>query len=237
MRRAGFTLVVLAFALALGAPAAHAADECRGLQSCIPVAGPWVVIPAPAAVGEYPTTLYELRCPRRAGTIGGLDARVSDPAIDLAFIGNLGSPVAPGVTTSNAAVFVGTYTGLVRRPTTFRPFLGCIPSAGGRSQTALTASPPGRPTVRRVRALRLRPGARLSAVHGCRRGERLVSSSHAIAFWTSREPSGSLLASVEASSVDRGGRVAVRAAATAPLPQALRIEVQVHAVCARRGRP
>ena len=37
----------VAAALVAGVPASQAADECRGLQVCIPVAGPWVVIPGP----------------------------------------------------------------------------------------------------------------------------------------------------------------------------------------------
>jgi len=52
-------VVAAAVALGLGRPAeGRAADECRGLQVCLPVTGPWVAIPpaegggAPAPGGE-----------------------------------------------------------------------------------------------------------------------------------------------------------------------------------------
>ena len=57
-------LAVAAVAALAGGQAARAADECRGLQTCLPVTGPWVVIPA-AARGEASTVVWELRCPLR----------------------------------------------------------------------------------------------------------------------------------------------------------------------------
>ena len=57
-RRSLALAVVLAAAVvaALSAGAARAADECKGLRVCLPVAGPWVVVPAGG-------TDYELACP------------------------------------------------------------------------------------------------------------------------------------------------------------------------------
>ena len=44
MRRVLVGAVVVA-ALAAGATPAHATNECRGLQVCVRVAGPWVAVP------------------------------------------------------------------------------------------------------------------------------------------------------------------------------------------------
>src|ERR687888_516921 len=113
--------------LAVGVGSAAATNECRGLQVCVRVAGPWVVVPASRAPAQF-----QLACPR-GFIVGGLDAELSDRAIDLDFGGLLGSPVNPGVTTSRSVVFRGAYTGATRRTTTFRPHIGCIPAAGGGS--------------------------------------------------------------------------------------------------------
>ena len=127
-------------ALVASAPSAQAADECRGLMVCIPVAGPWVVIPAPSQAARYPEASWRLRCPR-GSIVGGVDARLSRRTIDVTFTGLPGSPVNPGITTTNEVVFRGIYTGKARRPTTFRPFIGCIPTTGGgRIPTQQTVS-------------------------------------------------------------------------------------------------
>ena len=46
VRALGLLAAAAAALAVLVAPSAQAADECRGLPVCIPVAGPWVVIPA-----------------------------------------------------------------------------------------------------------------------------------------------------------------------------------------------
>jgi hypothetical protein len=60
------------------APAA-AADECKGLQVCIPVAGPWVVIPPAAGAAR---ASWRLVCPE--GVVGGVDALASERAVAAA---------------------------------------------------------------------------------------------------------------------------------------------------------
>lgn len=234
-------LVVCAVALgsAVASSAAVAGTECDGQLVCIPVAGPWVLVPAQTGSHRVPT-YYRLTCPEGA-VVGGLDADLTHRTIDVTFIGSLGGPVSPGVTTSRAAVFVATETGAFALPTAFRPLLGCIPATGGggRARTGYTpvrtlyaARPvPARPTVRRVKTARLRAGSATSIFHACGRGERLVSFSAAIAFHTKRAPSAQLLSLVEVRSAVRGGRVVANARA-GDLPGGLRVEVQVHAVCA-----
>ncbi len=162
-------------ALAAGAAPAGATNECRGLQICVPVAGPWVVVEAANTVPR-PRVEYQLSCPR-GYIVGGLDAELSDPAIDLGFLATLGSPVNPGVSTSRAAVFFATYAGASARLSTFRPHIGCIPASGGgqRTPTVARAVPPGRPTSRRVRTmlLSLGPRATRDRVLPCGRAARL----------------------------------------------------------------
>ena len=98
MRRL-LTLATLATACAVAAAPAYATNECRGLQVCVPVAGPWVL----ASPGQVE---FQLACPKRF-VVGGLDAELSSRGIDIGFVGNLGSPVNPGITTSKDAVFLG----------------------------------------------------------------------------------------------------------------------------------
>src|ERR671924_401749 len=143
---------------------------------CVRVVGPWVVVPARSGAPR-PRVEFQLSCPRRY-LVGGLDAELSDAAIDISFLGRLGSPVAPGITTTRSAVFVATFVGSSRRSVTFRPHLGCVPAngGGGRIPTSVTVVPPGQPTVRRVRTVRVIPGSRFAAI-GCTPAERLVAGS------------------------------------------------------------
>jgi len=71
----------------MGAAPAAATNECRGLQVCVRVAGPWVVVPA-ALTTSRPSVDFQLSCPR-GYVIGGLDAELSDRAIDIDFLGKL----------------------------------------------------------------------------------------------------------------------------------------------------
>jgi hypothetical protein len=157
---------------------------------------------------------------------------VSVRAVDVSFYGRLGSPVNPGITTGRAVTFVGSNVGRSAGPATFRPFIGCMPSAGGggRIPTAAGAFPVGEPTTRRVTTARVRPGTSTVAVR-CLRGERLVGASHAFGFQTRSAPKASLASSVSGSRAVRDGRVVVRVRGDAEL-EGVRAVVQVHAVCA-----
>ena len=220
--------VVLA-GLAAGAGTAGATNECKGLQVCVRVAGPWVVVPAALTTPRVPVQ-YELSCPR-GFTVGGLDAELSSRAIDVDFSGLLGSPVNPGVTTSHAALFRAVYTGGGAATPTFRPHLGCIPAAGGGGGPvpfrAPDAFPPGSPTVLRVHNVRLHIGV-TRVVAGCAAGERLISGWHAIGFTTLQVPGAALVQSVSATQRIGGSRVDVRVRAVLGPAPAI---VQVGAVC------
>jgi hypothetical protein len=90
---AAFSLVALA-----GPGRAAATNECKGLDVCISVPGPWVAIPAAPATGVS-TVSYQVTCPKRS-VAGGLDAVLGDLTLEVRFLGKLGSPVNPGISTA-----------------------------------------------------------------------------------------------------------------------------------------
>ena len=230
MRRAAVVLGLALSALAVGVAPAGATNECRGLQVCVPVAGPWVVVPTGGGVPR-PQVQYQLSCPK--GYIaGGLDAELTDHAIDVGFLGAIGAPVNPGVTTSRDVVFVASYVGVSPHAPTFRPHLGCMPSTGGGGRIPTAAVvPPGKPTIRRVRNVVLHSGGVQRVTQGCAAGERLVGAAHAIGFYTDQPPTSALVASVTSSQVVRGGRVVVTVRAGTGVI-GVRAIVQAEAVCA-----
>ena len=227
-------LLVLALALAALAPAdAQAGTECDGLIVCIPVRGPWVQVP-----GGGTPTYYELSCPGRGQVIGGLDADRAGP-LELSFLGALGGPVSPGVTTARSAVFVAR---TARSLASFRPLLGCIPATGGGGRARTVYRPTRRlagvapvvePTIRRVKNVRLRDQQKETVGHGCLRGERLLAFSHAVAFRSRRPLALSALGSVRGTARLSGGRIAVRVRSGIARPLGMRVELQVHAICVR----
>jgi hypothetical protein len=220
-------------AVLAAAPAATAAThECNGLMVCVPVAGPWVVVQTSL---PQPTE-YQLACPR-GYIVGGLDAELSSRDVDVSFPGMLGSPVNPGITTSNAAVFslryVGTDPGAAP---SVRPHLGCIPASGGggRVPTSVTAAaavfPPGRPVTRRVKEIAV-PVGNTRTAQGCLAGERLLGGSYAVGFFTPQPPAPRLARGVRATRTIRGTRVLVAAKTTLDAGR-LRPTLQVSALCA-----
>jgi hypothetical protein len=215
-------LVVALLALAVPAPAAAATHECDGLDVCISVPGPWVLVPASARTATR--VEYQLTCPRNS-VAAGLDTVVSDARLNLTFLGAIGSPVSPGVTTQRSVVFIALRS--AQTPAIFRPYLGCVPTSGGGGR-ATTAVVQARPIVRRVKTLRT-PG---SATYACRRGERIVGASHAIAFRTERPPTAAWLNAVRVTRRARGNSVFVSARRTDSIPPGVRVQVQVHLLCA-----
>lgn len=230
-RRSTWALVLaLSAAAASASTAAAATRECDGLKICVPVAGPWVVVPTSGT--PRPRVEYQLDCPR-GYIVGGLDAELSSPAVDVSFPGTLGSPVNPGITTSRSAVFAATYVGTARSgAVSVRPHIGCIPASGGagRVPTAASVFPPGHPVLRRVRTVRLRPGA-TRVTQACASGERLVGATHALGFYTVGPPGGSLVAAVRTRQVVTGSRVSV-SVQTGAAVTGVRAVVQVSVICA-----
>jgi len=220
-------LVAVVGALALVAATAapgSAADECRGLRACIPVPGPWVV------VNQASESEFLLSCGRR-GVVGGVDADATTAAVRLSFDGRLGAPVSPGVTTTRSAYFRGILARGGRAA--FRPWLGCIPAAGGGGRSTVSARvAPGAALDRRARIVVVTPGEVKTASIGCPVGERLVGGWHAIAFRTTKAPDLRDAALVEASHALTRSKVVVTVAATDALSVDAHAIVQVGAACA-----
>ena len=87
-------LVMAASVLALGAGSAGAARECDGLMVCVPVAGPWVVVPTGSGVPR-PEVQFNLSCPRNY-VVGGVDAELSQRGIDVVLPRPPRQPREPG---------------------------------------------------------------------------------------------------------------------------------------------
>lgn len=229
MRRVALVLVAALAVAAAGAGSARATNECRGLQVCVSIAGPWVVVPG--AGTPRPQAEFQLSCPRRF-IVGGLDAELSARSIDVSFSGRLGSPVNPGVTTSSSAVFRGFWVGVPGGAPSYRPRLGCIPSSGGSGgiPTVLRrVYPPGQPTQRRLQTVDVRPGVQ-HVTQRCRPGERLVGGTHAVGFYTTAPPRTELVHAVRATQALHGAAVVVTVHGGAL--HGARAVVQVVAVCA-----
>jgi hypothetical protein len=222
--RRALALVLTCVAAAVAAGSAGATNECRGLQVCVPVIGPWVVAPAGAQVS------FQLACPPRF-VVAGLDAELSRRGVDVTFRGMLGSPVNPGITTSTAAEFLGRLIATAPEAT-FRPHIGCVPAAG-RGQRFPTAhrpvapAPAVAPTVVQLTVTR---GVHRYAAR-CPARKRLIGATHAVGFYTAAPPRASLIAKVRVAQTLRGGslHVTVRAGA---LPVVVNAIVQVDLVCA-----
>jgi hypothetical protein len=193
-------LLLAVVAAALAAPVAHATNECRGLMVCVPVAGPWVLAQTADEVQ------YQLSCPKRF-IVAGLDAEVSTRGIDVGFVGALGSPVNPGITTSKDAVFLGRNVGGPAAAASFRPHIGCVPASGGggRAPTAHRALAPGKPVDRRVREIAA--VGRRTVTARCPAHERLAAATHAVGFYAPAPPTAALARKVRVAQRVRRGVV------------------------------
>jgi hypothetical protein len=231
MKAVVVVLVAVVATLAVGAGSAGAARECQGFMVCVPIAGPWVVVPTGTGASR-PHVEYQLTCPR-GYMVGGVDAELSQRGIDVSFSGRMGSPVNPGITTARSVVFSGSYVGASPRGPTFKPHAGCIPATGGGSRvpTSVSAVRSGEPPTRRAKTVRVRPGS-ATVVARCTARERLVGATYAFGFFTRRPPDASLVTSVSGSQSVSGGAVSVRVQGDAELA-GVRAVVQVQAVCAR----
>lgn len=223
-------LAATAVAALSAAGTASATRECKGFQVCVPVAGPWVLAPGRAE------THWQLACPKKF-VVGGLDAELTTRALDLAFRATLGSPVNPGISTSTAAVFLGRLVSGRDPAASFRPHIGCIPASGGGQRVPTVhhiVYPPGQPTVLRASVLAVRAGGSRRFTRTCRAGERLVTSSEAIGFYTTRPPSAKLARSVRVKQRTARGRVSVTVRGGRNV-RGVRAVVQLDLLCAGGG--
>lgn len=216
---------VCAAALAAAGGASAKTRECDGLQVCVPVAGPWVL-----AAGRDEAQ-WQLACPKRF-VVGGLDAELTDRALDVVFRATLGSPVNPGISTSTAAVFLGRLAAGRDPAASFRPHIGCIPAAGGGQRVPTgRIFPPGKPTTLRATEIAVAAGRTRTVTRACHAGETLVAASHAVGFYGSAPPSRTLAAAVHVRRTVTAGRVraVIRGG---PALRGARAVVQLDLLCA-----
>ena len=183
-----------------------------------------------------------MRCPLRGYIVAGIDARVSDRAIDVSIRGENGAPVSPGVTTGRAVLFTAVYTGPARKATTFRPFIGCVPDLG-RRRPGRDLRPAhrrrSRPASRSTGACverRLLSGASVRATGRCPAGTRLLGAQHAFAFRIDDEPGSTLLSAVRVRRTSAGRTVTAVGTVAPSVPQGLRVLLQLHVLCSKAGR-
>lgn len=237
--RVALAAAAVGLAALLGAGAATAAraadpDECSGLQTCVPVKGPWVKLPAPAAGAAVPVE-WELSCPNKNYTVGGTDARATVSGVDITFEGKIGSPVGAGKTTGNSAVFRAVYGGSAPVATAFRPAIGCVPTQGGGGGRSLVryAAPvvPALPLDRHVEEHLLVRGSVVTTTVSCKPGARLLRHSAAIGFDQAAPPSAALLRAVSVTTKVQGASVTVVARTSSALPPLAKAVLQVRTVC------
>jgi hypothetical protein len=220
-----FAVVVATLAVAAAtAASAGAQNECKGIQQCIPVGGPWVYVHGAAE------TQFLLSCGTK-GVVGGVDAVATSSAVRVEFAGRLGAPVSPGVTTTRSVLFRSRVTGTPSGA--FEPWIGCIPANGGGGRSTVSARvAPGPSVVRVAHLVIVTPGEVKTASVSCPVGEKLVGGWHAIAFRTKHAPRFSDAARVSARHALVGRKVVVSVEATDALSIDAHAVVQVGAECA-----
>lgn len=225
--RAGLLAFVVALAAAAAlAPAGSATSECKGIQSCIPVVGPWVVVPAHGHVQ------FLLSCPQGKSVVGGLDAQVTSRDVRVGFDARIGAPVSPGVSTTRYAVFTAVSTGNTVQA--FQPLLGCIPTqgGGGRSTVSAAVTPPGPALEYRANVAVVGPGTVRFARASCLPSEKIVGSWHALAFRTKKPPALANAGRVQMTAVLLPKKLVVTAAASDGLSIDAHAVVQAGLECA-----
>lgn len=220
--------VVAALAVVVAWPAAGgAANECQGLIVCIPVTGPWVL------VRQGTPSQYLLTCPAGA-VVGGLDAVATSTAVHVDFVGQVGAPVSPGVTTTrNALVRAVLAHGPARA--LYQPSLGCIPTSGGGGRATTSARAvvrPGAPLQRFAKNVTVHPGVASFGLVSCPPGARLTGVWSVVYFRTKIPPGLKQASLVQVERAVVGNRVGVTVAASDALSLDLHAGVQVGVECA-----
>jgi hypothetical protein len=231
-------LLLAALVVVAAVPSAGAQNPprvCEGLTICSPVAGPWVIVPGPNPPLRVGSAVWELGCPN--GFVGGLDARPANPWVEVTFPGNMGSPVNPGITTRQSTIFNATSVGPVGRPSSFIPFVGCIPAEGGpRTPTGVrsTAVPEQlrSPIERRVRVVEVRQ-KRVRAGLTCGKSRRLAGYQASAGIYSALHPTPRQLEQVHLTTELIKERIWITVTRGKLAPR-LSVQVQIHALCAPR---
>jgi hypothetical protein len=152
--------------------------------SCTQVSGPWVTTPAEGD-NEYP-----LNCPSNTRAV---NASAEFPYGVWPLGIEVGGGLRPGVVTGFFFTAIATQVSV-----TYQPWIACVPSGPinfpqFRGQGDTTAG-----SFRiHVRTKRIRPKRHVRVRLGCRRGQRLMDSGSAVAFFTRRPPSRHVVKAIE----------------------------------------
>jgi len=211
-------------ASALLAPAGRAANECNGIQRCVPVTGPWVAVPANGEVD------FLLECPGAKGIVGGTDALVSSQQVAVSWDAIPGSPIGSGRTTNFEVLFRAVAGN--HRLGEFQPFIGCIPTQSStRDTTGVPARPLGPPLDLHAAQVEVAPGSASSGSLHCPSGEELVDSWTATAFAVSQPTPPGAASAITVHATIHGGVASATASAAATLSASLRALVQLGIRC------
>jgi hypothetical protein len=200
------------------------------VKNCMSLAGPWVAVPA---TGEAD---FLLECPKRSGTIGGIDVLSDSPDVRVTWQANPGSPVRPGTSTVFFAYFQAiSATG---KPGLFQPYIGCIRQQNVKSRATVSAripqiTRPGPFLDRRQTTLyTIKAGKTLAAAEACGKHERLLGGWYAVVFGSAKAPDVGLAAKVHVTLALAGGKVVATVQTDAGVPASASPGVQVGALCA-----
>jgi hypothetical protein len=213
-------------------------SPCSFFAPCTPVIGPWV------AVNGVRRDLYSITCPsppnqyRRAVGSDVAISAASSPQLYVMLVLTSGG-LGPGEGGLDFGFFG---TPLKDKVFSYQPAVGCLapgactlvcPDAMLQGSARGEAAGFRRSYRRRVRSVRIRPGATARVRLGCARGERLVHSGYGVGFFTAQPPSPDTVKSIERRH-RRTGRVTRTFVAAPPgVGDDERVELQVTAICAR----
>lgn len=220
-----FFFAVSAAALVVASPATAQPNPppCQNFApvsgSCTQVSGPWVSTPGEGE-NEYP-----LNCPSNTQAV---NATAEFPYGNWPLGIEVGGGVRPGVVTGFLFAAIAT-----QFTVSFQPWIACVPlgpiNVQFRRQGAETA---GAFRIH-VRTKRIRPRRHVRALLGCPRGQRLVHSGSAVAFFTRRPPSLRVLRAIGHHHRHVRTRSGTRTDVTAPagVGDNERVELTVTTVC------
>jgi hypothetical protein len=235
VKRSSVKLCVLAVPVAAvllslaPAGASGVGAECNWLADCVAVEdNPWVSVGAADASTSHPGEgLWEVQC-SSGGYIGvGYDYVPGNPA--PANLSVLVAMAHPGVGPTPLSLFQSYNFQSV--PVSYKPLLGCIPSAPAGAAAATRAAPRLRLVLRTVR---LRAAERRTYRHRCPGGHALVRSGSGVGFFTRRPPSLRTLRQLEIRHRQRSGVVETTVITGPRVGDDERVVLQQHAVCRRR---
>jgi hypothetical protein len=160
-------------------------QPCLLFTDCTPVHGPWVV----SQDGDV--SQYDVGCPMSADGKTALVAEGTDIAYgeDNVQRWDIGVQTGNGLGPPRSELLTFGIFGGAGRTITWQPWVGCLDPRTAVLQPQGQAA--GLPSTyrRRVRHVRIRPGAPERVRLGCARDERLLGSGSAVGFFTPRPPS------------------------------------------------